>query len=89
MILRGIDWQLIYIGQDNFTTLLTIPQRKWYPEVALARDAPIPGQVLDPGQITGFHVGRMPFDLVSSCQQFFLEIKKTDEPLLAHDVFNR
>src|SRR5579885_2296926 len=54
LLFRRVYGQLILTGQQNCTALGAIPYRKRHTIIALARDTPVPAQVLHPFMIRAF-----------------------------------
>ena len=64
-----------------------IPHGERHAEEALAADAPVAVQAVDPALITRAHVGGMPLQLTAAREQLVAKLDRLDEPLPAgHDL---
>ena len=87
--IRGVERQIGRVGQHDFPAAVASPERERHAEDALARDAPVPIQILHPLLVARPHVGRAPLHRFPGRQQFRLEIQHAYKPLRRHDVFHR
>src|SRR5579884_2861633 len=83
-----IDWQLRQLGKYGLTAGATGPGREGNAEVALARDAPVPLQVLDPVLVARAHIFGMPADLAPGLQQTLLLVQHANKPLARMQVLD-
>src|SRR5919197_5138454 len=87
--LSRIEGELVRAGRDHLATGRAVPDRKGQAEVALARDAPVPAQVLHPRAVPRSHGTRVPRDALAGLKQRIFGVQHTDKPLARHDVLDR
>ena len=90
---RRVDRQAILGGQepgvvvDGSVLAHAIPDRERHAEEALAADAPVAGEAVDPVLEPRLHVRRMPAELAAAGEQRLARVHRLDEPLAAgHDL---
>src|SRR5436305_5409871 len=88
ILISWIDWQLCFVGQDDLPASIAIPKGKRYAKVTLARDTPVPMQVLNPFTVTHLHMFGIPDQLFSCIKQLLFAVKDTDKPLRCDNIFN-
>ncbi len=89
LALGRVQRQLVLIRQDRRAAGVAVPDRERHAEVALARDAPVPAQILHPLAVARPHMRRTPRDALASLQQRRLEVERAHEPLRRHDILDR
>src|SRR5579875_873770 len=75
-----INRQFLKRCQMEQAAVTTCPGRKGHTQETLARDAPVPLQMLNPILVARTHVLRLPAYLASRCQKLLLLIKDTNKP---------
>src|SRR5579885_1836386 len=76
-----IDGQLLQCRQHDIAAGATGPRREGNAQVTLARDAPVPLEVLNPVLVALAHIFRTPGDLAPGLQKALLLIQDANEPL--------
>ncbi len=86
---QRVDWELRFVGQDRRAAAVAIPDRERDAIETLARDAPIPAQVLDPVLVARLHVGGMPGDAPPGVEPGWFRVEDADEPLIGLEDLKR